>query len=148
TKKKGYLERKQASDPFLGQFFEMADRKGEGKMYEKDLKALLEIQEEGVGCRLQLDVNDQGRNLFDLLDANHDGRLSQRELRDGWEQLKPSAHGKDGLVRTDISRRLQINITAGANQYAQVTRVVFAGYGQARPAATGKAPRWFTQMDR
>jgi Ca2+-binding EF-hand superfamily protein len=149
TKKKGYLERKQATDPFLGQFFEMADRKGEGKMYEKDLKNLLDIQEEGAGCRLQLDVNDQGRSLFDLLDVNHDGRLSQRELRDGWAQLKAYAHGKEGLARGDITRRLQVQIAAGANQYGPRPVVAIAYYGQATPAAApSKAPRWFTQMDR
>jgi Ca2+-binding EF-hand superfamily protein len=144
--KKGVIDRKQAMTSFfLGQLFDLIDHDGDGKMTQKELKAYLDLQTEGTGCRLQLTITGEGRSLFNLLDEDGDGRLSLRELRTSWSRMKPLVKSDSGLSREDIPRRLDVSV-------GQTQRRGRAPAGRpVGPTLAGRlkpAPMWFQRMDR
>src|SRR5262249_13792240 len=97
-KKKGYVDVKQEKDnmmmPFLFYIFPQADRNGDGKLTRKELEAFLDLMGQGSGAFVTVQVNDQGRSLYNVIDANGDGNLSIREMRTAWQRVKPLC--KDG----------------------------------------------------
>jgi Ca2+-binding EF-hand superfamily protein len=151
--KRGFVEKKQlGQDQFLRELFELADRDGDGKMTEKELKDYLDLQAKGANCTTTLQGNDLGRSLFDLFDADRDGRLSVREMRTGWSRMQPfvkpaaepagaPATSGGALTKTDVPRRLTFALGQGQN-------VFFAGNRQANNRKGPAAPLWFTKMDR
>src|SRR5262249_44975751 len=83
--KKGYIERKELQAnrqlQFIYNAFPLADRDEDGKLTEKEFLDFIDIQNRVASSYTVLTVTDQGRGLFEALDANRDGRLSIRELR-------------------------------------------------------------------
>lgn len=143
--KKGVVDRKQAmTAQFLSQIFDLVDRDGDGKVTEKELKAYLDLQSEGAGCRLQATIADEGRSLFDVLDENGDGNLSLREMRTSWTRMKPLAKNGDGLAREDITRRLEVSLGPEQRYY----RVGNVNTRIASNAKRSNGPLWFQKMDR
>jgi Ca2+-binding EF-hand superfamily protein len=146
--KKGVVDRKQAmTAQFLSQIFDFVDRNIDGKVTQQELKAYLDMQTEGAGCRLQLTITDEGRSLFELLDENGDGSLSLRELRTSWSRMEPLAQSDSGLSRQDVSRRLDVSV----GQAQRRARVVMVAGQFRRTAGTGgqkTTPLWFQKMDR
>jgi hypothetical protein len=103
----------------------------------------------GAAAHTRLRITDQGRALFELLDANGDGRLSVRELRTAWTRLAPWDRDGDGrLAETEVPRQFVVSVDAG--QVNLPFRVAVANRaarrGQARQAPKG--PLWFRKMDR
>jgi Ca2+-binding EF-hand superfamily protein len=148
TTKKGVIDRKQAMmTDFLDQIFLLADGDADGKLTEKELTAYLAMQGEGANCFTTLSIQDQGRSLFELFDADHDSRLSVRELRTAWSRLAPLARG-GALATLDVPRRIQVSV--GQGQAGFRGRVVARAPGMAAgPRRSGKpAPLWFQKMDR
>jgi Ca2+-binding EF-hand superfamily protein len=145
AQKRGFIERKQvAQSPYLRELFTQADRDADDKLTEKELTAWLDLQDEGSGCTATLSVSDQGRSVFDLFDADGDGRLSVRELRTAWSRLAPLAKSPAGLAREDVPRRLVLSV-------GQVRRVIVRAPGGPpleRRGKAGPAPAWFVKMDR
>jgi Ca2+-binding EF-hand superfamily protein len=146
VKKRGYVERAQEKEnqnnPFLFQIFALADRDGDGKLTRKELTAYLDLQAEGSGCFAAVSFVDRGRSLFNLIDANEDGRLSTREFRTAWQRAKPLARSPAGLARADILRKIQLSVALGS--------AFFRPVGAAAPATVlkGPVPAWFVKMDR
>ncbi|HTU20975.1 MAG TPA: EF-hand domain-containing protein [Gemmataceae bacterium] len=146
TAKKGVVDRKQAmTAQFLPQIFDLVDHDTDGKVTRKELKAYLDMQTEGSGCRLQLTITDEGRSLFELLDEDGDSRLSIRELRSGWSQMKALAKSDSGLSRQDILRRLDVSVGPAQRRF----RV--SANRSPRKTVVGRltpSPLWFQKMDR
>jgi Ca2+-binding EF-hand superfamily protein len=137
--KKGVVDAKQAQAvDFLKEIFVLADRDGDGKLSRAELLAYLDLQDKGSSCQTVLALTVEGRNLFEVLDANQDGRLSVRELRTVWPRLQPFAHGGGGLARGDVPLRLQLSVGQGQQGFRVAATV--------RP--TDSAPPWFAKMDR
>jgi Ca2+-binding EF-hand superfamily protein len=138
---KGVVEKKQASqNQFFREIFDLADRDGDGKLTEKELKDYLDLQARGANCTTTVQGNDLGRSLFDQFDGDRDSRLSVRELRTVWTRLQPHVKAADGtLTKADLPRRLTFALGQGQN-------VFFAGRPVKRPGP--EAPLWFTKMDR
>jgi Ca2+-binding EF-hand superfamily protein len=152
--KKGYVDRKQVEAQqqeaqFLRGIFNLADRDGDGKLYEKELSAFLDLESIGAAACTSLRVADNGRGLFELLDADGDGRLSVRELRTAWARLQSWDRNHDGLLALEeVPKQFQITLSQGTLQYpyrfAMVTTFARMGRGPAQP----KGPAWFRKMDR
>jgi Ca2+-binding EF-hand superfamily protein len=147
-KEKGFVERKQLENqPTILSFFDLADRKGQGKVTLAEVEAALKILAPLARCRVNIAFADQGNGLFELLDTNGDGRLSQRELVEATAVLRPFA-GVDGLTGPkDLVRRfhvkcgvdrIPVGVLLTANQRMQTV-------GSNR---TMNLPAWFTKMDR
>jgi Ca2+-binding EF-hand superfamily protein len=151
-KGRGYVELSQEKEsqgrPFLFQIFPMADRDGDGKLTRKELKAYLDLQAEGSNCYATVQVSDQGRSLFNLIDGDQDGRLSVREFRTAWERVGPLARSAAGVAREDVPRRIQV--TLGQSNAFFRRPAAFGGPPEMRRArkGPGPVPAWFTKMDR
>jgi Ca2+-binding EF-hand superfamily protein len=149
TKKKGYLERKDAeSSPFLGGLFQLADRNRDGKLYEKELTAFFDLHAKGKASFVSLTVDDPGRGFFEVLDTNRDGRLSLRELKTAWDRLAPLDRNKDGFISLEeIPRQYQLTLSQGLNRNFG-GRVVYTGPVGPFSRIAAKGPLWFRKMDR
>lgn len=112
----------------------IADRNGDGMLDRKELDAWLALQAEIAKAQVFVTVLDGG-GLFELLDANHDGALSARELRGAWDRLK-----ERGCV------------AGGAFDPTAVPNVLlFAasrGYPKTLALDARRGPAWFRAMDR
>jgi Ca2+-binding EF-hand superfamily protein len=104
---------------------------------------------------VSLVVSDQSRGLFDLLDADRDGRLSVREMRQAPKLLERlDRDGKGYLTRQDVPRSYRLALRrgpAGAGGAADVAAAVNRYLGGYRAEAGGEAsagPLWFRKMDR
>ncbi len=109
-----------------------ADRNGDGKLDRAELDAWLDLQDQITRGHVLVTLIDGG-GLFELLDANHDGALSVREVRGAWDRL--SAAGC---------------VTGGRFDPKKLPRVVLATVSRGHPAATDtrRGPAWFKAMDR
>jgi Ca2+-binding EF-hand superfamily protein len=145
---RGYVERKQEREnqgnPFLFQIFALVDRDMDGRITRKELNDWFDLLNEGSGRMVAIQVTDQGRSLFERIDANGDRQLSVRELRTAWDRLQPLVRDKGGLRREDIPRRITVAIGQG--------NAFFRGGAQMSPGGVprsiGAVPAWFTKMDR
>lgn len=113
-----------------------ADRDGDGQLSEKELVGWLDLQDAFAGAHALVSILDCGSGLFEVLDADHDGALSPRELRGAWDRMKAA-----GCV------------TNGAFDPKKLPRQVLAVVSAGQPnAPLGRAPRpgptWFKAMDR
>src|SRR5262249_15830016 len=101
TDNNGYLDAKEAeAHPLFRSLVKALGTDGDGMLYEKEMVAYLDKLEDvqkavREGC-VTLTLNDRGSGLFELLDRDHDGRLSVREMQAAPELLKAIAHADDG----------------------------------------------------
>jgi len=152
-KENGYVThadiKKHPQAAILEDIFDVADRDGNGKLTEKKLMAYLDIVGEIDAAATSIKVGEFGRGLFNLLDINRDGALSQYELKHAWESLMPDdPKGKRTFAAADISQQMQIQVNTGLGS-DQVNRFISIRGGPVRnrPTADVKAPAWFYKMD-
>src|SRR4051794_2973086 len=102
---------------------------------------------------ITLSFSDSGQSFFELLDSNHDGRLSLRELHQAWNRLRRhDLDGDESISKGAMPRECRLTVTQGALYN-------FAYYGQkfqvAQPTPPGRpapapgtdGPAWFRKMD-
>lgn len=155
TDKSGTLDAKEVRSP-SGQFFTamhgLADRDGDGKLTETELYTMLDLAVQAPTCTVRIDVSDQGRALFPLLDGTNDSMLSLREWRTASDRLKAWDHNGDGvLAKDEVPRKVTLNVYQGQ------TGLPYNGVASFRigipqlPVAQKEGPKvplWFTRMDR
>jgi Ca2+-binding EF-hand superfamily protein len=157
----GYLDMNEArSSPLFRNAFKAMDRDGDGKLYEKEVIAYLdkqkEFQEAAASGVVSMAVAPEGKGLFDLLDTNHDNRLSVRELRAVVRLLEQLDRDGDGMIGQDeIPRTFRLTLQRGpANSGGFGPQQVLAvrlrgqldGMQPVREPTAG--PLWFRKMDR
>src|SRR5262249_50869651 len=128
-----------------------ADRNGDGKLTEKELNAFFEAIDDGANASVSLSVADHGAGLFELIDANRDGRLSVRELRTAWERIAPWDKAQAGTIgRDQIPRQYSLTVRQGVTDDARFRRAAIRQGGMRGPqsANSGRGPLWFRKMDR
>src|SRR5262249_19702037 len=114
TDNNGYLDMREAQQsPLFRNLFKAMDRDGDGKLFEKEVIAYLDemqdLQTRALTSCAALAITDQGRGIFDLIDANHDGRLSVREMRNAGKVIDQLDRDGDGCVaRNEIPRSFQL----------------------------------------
>jgi Ca2+-binding EF-hand superfamily protein len=158
TDNNGYLDKNEArKSGFFGNLFQMIDRDGDGKLFEKEITAYLEkmkdLQEAAFRGCASLTVKDQGRGLFDMADADRDGRLSVREMRQMVKLVDQLDRDGDGQVGPrEIPHKYRLDVKQGPANGNQFTPAVVAvskiGIQAPEPPRRTAGPMWFRKMDR
>ena len=154
----GYIDENEAKQsPFFRDTFKMMDADGDGKVTEKEMlaffKKIEDVQAKAmVGCT-SMTVADQGRGLFDLMDTNHDGRLSVREMRNAVKLIDALDRDGDGqLGKNEIPRSYTLTVQQGfmGADALNAQAAIFSMFGGGPPPAprSTRGPRWFREMDR
>ncbi|HLW65921.1 MAG TPA: hypothetical protein VKS79_11415 [Gemmataceae bacterium] len=127
-------------------YFRLADRNGDNKLTGKEIRAFVELQKKLVTRSTVLTIVDRGQNLFEFIDADHDRRLSRRELMTLWDRLAPWAKpGTDSFDPKDLPRQFQIILSHGELRSPEGD----PGSGSVIRAANRlRGPLWFRKMDR
>ena len=148
--KNGVLDEKQIYQPpftFVA-LLRLADRNGDNRLSHKELVDYLEVQEKFLFRTTYLTVVDRGASLFEFVDADHDSRLSPRELRTVWKRLSPWDRGNSGSIeRQQVPRQFQLILSYGQS---------LAGLIDPQPGYVklplfrerSRGPLWFRKMDR
>jgi Ca2+-binding EF-hand superfamily protein len=139
-----YLDENEFRNNFANQFA-LVDRDKNGMVYLEELVAYYAKQTEIRTSRIAVQGTDHGKMIFDALDVDGDGQLSQRELAGTWKQV--SSWDRDGDNRVAVEEiPHQFSIIVGRGSTPDPARLVAE-----RTAAGSKrasAPAWFTKMDR
>ncbi len=154
----GYLEGKELAainapqSPIAG-LSEIIDRDADGKIYLKELLALIDRQHEAARSRLLVTTADQGRAIFGIVDSDRDRRLGARELLRTVDRVMTWDSDGDGRVSPDeIPNHFQVTIARGGLAGLTGERGIAAGLTQAivanRAASGAAGPDWFQKMDR
>jgi Ca2+-binding EF-hand superfamily protein len=148
TENKGYVERTKVMNPqsrFLFAIFPLADRDGDGNLTRRELNAFLDLHEKAGLCATGLELTTSGRGLFEILDANRDRRLGQRELRSAWSRLAIWDRNGDGLIAPrELPQQFQLVFGRGqpfrrAGRLADIASM---------NATSVNGPLWFRKMDK
>lgn len=137
---------------FLRVAFEPADFDGDGRLTREEFDRYFALQQQTARLGITLTHAVQVPNLFQLLDANGDGRLSVKELRTAYERLIPlePSDGKEitkGILQPSVVVRLGNTLYGAADQ--AIYNANGGGvdpYGQPKVPTAG--PVWFRKMDR
>lgn len=145
----GYLDEKElANVPNLADAFGTIDADHDGKIFAAELQRYVDQQNRAASVRLLLEVFDQGQELFDHLDENHDYRLSTRELHNAAEIVKQIDANHDGrLSAGEIPQQLMLELSRNTPGAAVSERRSIRG-GERVRTATKRGPGWFQKMDR
>ena len=144
-----YLEKKETDGRFpFNTLFDAMDRDKDGKLFLEEVVAFVDRQQDASRSRTTVTATDQGPALFETVDADHDGRLSPRELKAAAARLLPLDRDGDGcLALAEVPRHYILVIGRGATgfPFGDDTGVVMQA--ATRPK-TVSAPSWFLKMDR
>jgi Ca2+-binding EF-hand superfamily protein len=134
----------------LAGLFDAADRDGDGKLTRAELEAFFDLIELGVNCQVVVTATDRGRNLFDLVDANADGRLDLGELTRAARVLPEELAKGKALDRAAVpaSYRLAVGRGPVAGQFGPVPFGSAAKPKAAAVPTAARGPQWFRAMDR
>jgi Ca2+-binding EF-hand superfamily protein len=146
---KGFITEKDIAGPqfqSMRVLFDMIDRNADGKMSRPEFNAFFALQESFTGLPLSLVYAAPTPSLFQLIDANGDGRLGVREVRGAWDRLivlEPG--GKDYVTRAALQPQ-------GAIRFGRSAEVVIANpaavYTQPPTRQATRGPDWFRKFDR
>ncbi len=147
----GYLEKEEAAQlTQLGTTFEDLDADKNGKLFLDEVTAYLKTRIDAARSRAVLTINEQGRTLFDILDADRDRRLAHREIRAAIDKLALWDKDKDGqLAETEVPLQFQMVAARGSLPGlfgGSVNTVAMAAPGSFAERTTG--PVWFRKMDK
>ena len=147
----GYLEKEEAAQlTQLGTTFEDLDADKNGKLFLDEVTAYLKTRIDAARSRAVLTIHEQGRTLFDILDADRDRRLAHREIRAAIDKLALWDKDKDGqLAETEVPLQFQMVAARGSLPGlfgGSVNTVAMAAQGSFAERTTG--PVWFRKMDK
>lgn len=148
--KDGILSEKQIYQPpftFVA-MLRLADRNSDNRLSYKEVADYLEVQDKFLFRTSYLTVVDRGASLFEFVDADHDGRLSPRELNTAWQRLSPwQREGSEGIPRRQLPRQFQLVLSYGPSRPNRPNAGPgFANLPLVRDRSRG--PLWFRKMDR
>ena len=147
----GYLEKEEAAQlTQLGTTFEDLDADKNGKLFPDEVTSYLKTRVDAARSRAVLTINEQGRTLFDILDADRDRRLAHREIRTAIDKLALWDKDHDGqLAETEIPLQFQMVAARGSLPGllgGPVNVAAMAAQGSVAERTAG--PVWFRKMDK
>lgn len=146
---KGSITEKDIAGPQFQAFrvlFDMIDRDADERMTRAEFDAFFALQASFTKLPLALVSSAQTPSLFQIMDANGDGRLGVREVRDAWARLialEPG--GKEFVTRA----ALQPHGAVRFGRASEVTSMNQASMFATQPTRVAtKGPTWFRKFDR
>lgn len=144
----GYLTANElaGAGPFEKSFLQM-DADSDGKVFAQEFNDFVDRQAQMVAAKLVIEVVDEGQTLFDMLDANGDGRLSRRELGSASSLLELDRDGNKGISLAESPRRVRLELSRGGRPMAETPRERGPGASRRTRANASDGPEWFANMD-
>jgi Ca2+-binding EF-hand superfamily protein len=145
--KDGYLEKNEVPESLQGQLgrFEAVDADEDGKAFPREIEAFFAQQQAGLRAQIHARVTDVEDAVFGALDADHDDRLTSREIEGAGQRLAALDTDGDGrLAPAELPEVLLIGLARGSVETPDAT------FAPPRILARGPdehSPRWFTAMD-
>lgn len=142
----GYLEKKELEEksPGMAAMFDDWDANGDGMVYAREIESFNRGRRVPQATAIRIAANDDQDSLFTCLDADFDGRLSPRELRQAPERLSVlDADGDGKLSLNEIPGGMTVLIERGATM-SEAPRPYAAVPAEPR---TAEGPSWFVFMD-
>jgi Ca2+-binding EF-hand superfamily protein len=145
----GYLEKSEAPENALsGASFAELDVDKNGKVYLEEVVTYMRSRLDTARSRIECDAREQGRTLFDILDADRDGRLAHREVRSVADKLSLwDADGDGQLSESEIPLQFQLIVTQGSIPNLALPQNPAMAQRNANGARID-GPVWFRRMDR
>ena len=114
----------------------------------QELLAYVDQDSASSQSRVEFEISHKGKSVFEVIDANHDRRISRRELAHAFESLQAfDSNGDGAITAVELAGRFQAVLQLGKP-------VLFRNQGM-RPSATqpianrpSAGPDWFRRMDR
>jgi hypothetical protein len=114
-------------------------------MTRKEFNDYFELQGSFTDLPLAVTHVTQTPSLFSMIDANGDGRLSVRELRNAWNRLKDlEPGGGDFITRAALQPHANIRFTRASQAFNIASGT---NYNPTMQPQT-RGPLWFRKMDR
>ncbi|MGE5192364.1 MAG: hypothetical protein ACM3U2_07650, partial [Deltaproteobacteria bacterium] len=149
--KKGYLSEQEFAVLRLPNAeFKSVDRNADGMIVLDELLAYVEQESTSSQSRIELTVSHNGKSVFEVLDANHDRRLSHRELAAAFESLRTfDRDGDEAITAVELAGRFQGILEFGRPVLFQRSTATNRG-DMTTPIvnAPTAGPDWFRKMDR
>jgi Ca2+-binding EF-hand superfamily protein len=146
----GYLTRDETTQAlrFERELFELIDADGDEKIFADEMKEYVLALSEPAAATCRINIYDSGHGFFMALDANADGRVSEREKRQAAVSLaRLERDGSPGIRPNEPVRHFHIEFARGTYQLFGPTQqpTAQAPSFQRRQLA---GPVWFQRMDR
>jgi Ca2+-binding EF-hand superfamily protein len=145
----GYLTRDETAARlrFERELFELIDADGDDKIFADEMRRYVEALSDPAATSCRVNIYDAGFGFFMALDANADGRISERERRHAGPNLAAlERDGVAGIRSNEPVRHFHIEFVRGTYQlFGPVDQPGQALEFQRRQVA---GPIWFQRMDR
>lgn len=140
-----------------GATFAMLDKNDDGMIFIEEVIQFVNRQADASQSRTIMKVTTTGKPLFDLLDANRDARLSERELAQAFRRLTkkdadnpPCDADADGrITATEIDGQYRVTFEMGKPSLFANMQPIQRGMQAGGPSEAGlSGPLWFRKMDK
>ncbi len=145
----GYLDRDEIAEHqrFARYLFDAMDADDDDRVFAEEMMAYVKQYTEPASTTCQVTLLDNGNGFFQILDANADGRISIRELRECESELLKVADPEAEINPSRLTKSYRIEIQrGGVSLFGRVDRP-----SAETPEAFLKPPSgpiWFQRMDR
>jgi Ca2+-binding EF-hand superfamily protein len=146
----GYLGRDETMERirFERGLFDLIDADGDDKIFADEMQQYVRARAEPASNTCRLNLYDTGYGFFMALDANADGRVSERERRFVAASLSElERDGQAGIAQTEPVRHFHIEFVRGGYQLFGPSEQLLA-QTPAFQNRTPTGPIWFQRMDR
>lgn len=149
TDKNGYISENEFGAVGLANAdFKSVDRNGDGMIVLEELLAYVDQDSASSQSRVEFEISHNGKSVFEVIDTNHDRRISRRELAHAFASLQQyDLNGDGAITAVELAGRFKAVLQLGKP-------VLFRNQGMRgnatapianRPSA---GPDWFRKMDR
>ena len=127
--------------------FNQFDTDSDGKMFEKEMTAAIAAREKVARVRTRMSIRNRGRDLFQILDGDRNGRLSRREFAAAALRIELWDDDGDGTISShEVPQLFQLWFGPGQPVFRGLQLPVQTTSALARHGVMG--PVWFQKMDR
>lgn len=147
----GYLDNSEFNPAFFfGAAFEALDADKNGKIFFDEAVAYFKIRLDAARSRTVMTITEQGRTLFEILDADRDRRLSNRELITAADRMSLWDKDQDGLLaESEVPLQYRLLVAQGnLPAFGGNAAINAVGRDVGSPGESVNGPVWFRRMDK